>query len=152
MTNNDPAAGVAQRVRRPLVSSCPCESRPASRQCVQPVDQADRSNHQSISTTALDTAQRRAGRGHASLMQPAKPRPGVPFVGLPLCTGPIRTTGALSGSVRRWIHQTSLALIEGCRRSDRRRGSDAAASHDGCNAPPIMSPCQGALWRDDELL
>jgi hypothetical protein len=33
------------------------------------------------SCRALDTAQRRAGRGHASLMRPTKPQPGVPFVG-----------------------------------------------------------------------
>jgi hypothetical protein len=30
-------------------------------------------------------------RGHASLMQPTKPRPGVPFVDLPLCGGPKET-------------------------------------------------------------
>jgi len=43
-----------------------------------------------------------------------------------------------------------FALIEDCRRSDRRRCSDAAASNDTCNAPLIVPCCQDAIWREDE--
>jgi hypothetical protein len=78
---------------------------------------------------ALNTAQRRAGRGHALLMRPAKPRPGVPFVGVPLCAGPIRTTGALSGSDTEVESSNLPLLIEGYRRSDQHRCSDADLYH-----------------------
>ena len=51
-------------------------------------------------------------RGHASLMWPAKPSPGVPFVGLPLYDSPNvhecvhhRVTRL---SLRRWSHCTSF--------------------------------------------
>jgi len=99
---------------------------------------------------ARNTAQRRAGRGHALLMRPAKPRPGVPFVGVPLCAGPIRTTGALSGSDTEVESSNLPLLIEGYRRSDQHRCSDAVASNDASNAPPIMPCCQDAMWPNDE--
>jgi hypothetical protein len=80
-------------------------------------------------------------RGHASLMQPAKPSPGVPFVALPLYHGPNAhhdTIAVLSAEVES-LNLPSAWLTNMI--ANLRRRSDA---------PPIRFPCQAGsprgLW------